>query len=71
MSEHKPLSKETAGALLDFAGIDVPPERVVQLAADSDVLFSEANEVSAFMAPRREIGMSVQFSPLVGRKRLR
>ena len=68
MGERKPLSKEVVGALLDFAGIELPPERVVQLAADSDVLFSEADQVSAFMAPRRDIGMAVHFSPLLDRK---
>ena len=71
MGERKPLSKEVAGALLEFAGIEMPPDRVVQLAADSDVLFSEANEVSAFMAPRRDIGMAVHFWALLGRERLR
>jgi hypothetical protein len=62
MTTGQPLSAEQVVALLKFAGIQIGNERAGQLATASQELFAEVNRVSAFMGPRREIGMDVKFS---------
>ena len=62
MTTGKALDAELVVTLLKFAGVHVGKERAGDLASASHDLFAEVNQVSAFMAPRREIGMGVKFS---------
>jgi hypothetical protein len=62
MSVGKPLGAEAVAALLEFAGLSISMERAQELASSSRDLFADADQVNAFMAPRRDAGIGVKFS---------
>lgn len=56
------LDGTLVAAVLTFARVSVTSDRADEIASASEDLFAEVNRVSAFMAARREVGMSLEFS---------